>query len=319
MSAMKKKTLHKFLYLSIAAAIVTILLKFYAYSITGSMGLLSDALESFVNLFAAVFALIMLNISLKPADKEHEFGHSKAEYFSSAAEGALILVAAFFIIWSALPRLINPQPLENIQIGLLSSLAASLVNLAVGLVLVRNGKKRKSLLLEADGKHLLTDVWTSAGVIVAIVVVKLTGWLIVDPLIAILVAVNIIYTGYKLISRSASGLMDASIPEEDLEKITAYLDSLKGQQIEYHSLLTRIAGRRKFITLHVLVPGKWTVKQAHDHADDIEKTIVSMFDEPVTVQTHLEPVEDPASMNDIGIDRQDIEGVGEEGSGGDEL
>lgn len=304
---MKQNPLRTFMYLSIAAAIVTILLKFYAYFVTGSMGFLSDALESFVNLFAAVFALVMLNISLKPADKGHEFGHSKAEYFSSAAEGALILIAAFTIIWSAVPRLINPQPIENINTGLLFSLLASLVNLAVGLTLVRNGKKRNSLLLEADGKHLMTDVWTSVGVIVAIVIVKFTGWLIVDPIIAILVAVNIIYTGYKLISRSASGLMDATLPEEDLEKITTYLDSLKEQQIEYHSLLTRAAGRRKFITLHVLVPGKWTVKQAHDYADDIEETIVNMFDEPVTVQTHLEPVEDPASMKDIGIDRQEID------------
>ncbi|WP_298651424.1 cation diffusion facilitator family transporter [uncultured Proteiniphilum sp.] len=304
---MKQNPLRKFIYLSIAAAIVTILLKFYAYFVTGSMGFLSDALESFVNLFAAIFALVMFNISQKPADKEHEFGHSKAEYFSSAAEGALILIAAFTIIWSAVPRFVDPRPIENINTGLFFSLLASLVNLAVGLTLIHNGKKRNSLLLEADGKHLMTDVYTSAGVIVAIVLVKFTGWLIVDPIIAILVALNIIYTGYRLITRSASGLMDATLPEEDLEKITVYLDSLKDQRIEYHSLLTRAAGRRKFITLHVLVPGKWTVKQAHDHADDIEETIVNMFDEPVTVQTHLEPVEDPASMKDIGIDRQEVD------------
>lgn len=304
---MKGNPLRKFMYLSIAAAVVTILLKFYAYFVTGSMGLLSDALESFVNLFAAIFALVMLNISQKPADEGHEFGHSKAEYFSSAAEGALILIAAFTIICSAVPRLIDPRPIENIQTGLLFSLLASLVNLVVGVILVRNGKKRSSLLLEADGKHLMTDVWTSAGVIVAIVIVKFTGWLIFDPIIAMLVALNIIYTGYKLITRSASGLMDATIPAEDLKKITDYLDSLKEQQIVYHSLLTRVAGRRKFIALHVLVPGKWTVKQAHDHADEIEETIVNMFDEPVTVQTHLEPVEDPASMKDIGIDRQEID------------
>ncbi len=305
--AMKKSPLRRFISLSIAAAIVTILLKFYAYSVTGSMGFLSDALESFVNLFAAIFALVMLNISQKPADKEHEFGHSKAEYFSSAAEGALILIAAFTIIWSAVPRLIDPRPIENINTGLLFSLLASLVNLAVGMTLVRNGKKRRSLLLEADGKHLMADVWTSAGVIVAIVIVKFTGWLIVDPIIAILVALHIIYTGYRLISRSASGLMDASIPDEDLEKITNYLDSLNDQKIEYHSLLTRVAGRRKFIAMHILVPGKWTVKEAHDYADEIEETIVNMFDEPVTVHTHLEPVEDPASMKDIGIDRQEID------------
>lgn len=304
---MTQNPLRKFIYLSIAAAIVTILLKFYAYYVTGSMGFLSDALESFVNLFAAIFALVMFNISMKPADKEHEFGHSKAEYFSSAAEGALILIAAFTIIWSAVPRLIDPRPIENINTGLLFSLLASLVNLGVGLTLIHQGKKRNSLLLEADGKHLMADVWTSIGVIVAIMVVRFTGWLIVDPIIAIIVALNIVFTGYRLIMRSASGLMDASLPKEDMDKITAYLDSLKDQQIEYHSLLTRAAGRRKFIAFHMLVPGKWTVQEAHDHADEIEETIINMFDEPVTIHTHLEPVEDPASMRDVGIDRQEID------------
>lgn len=291
------------MYLSIAAAIVTILLKYYAYHVTGSMGLLSDALESFVNLFAAVFGLIMLTISQKPADEEHMFGHGKAEYFSSAIEGAFILVAAFTIIWSAIPRILNPTPLENINTGLLFSLLASLVNLAVGLTLIHNGKKRKSILLEADGRHLMTDVYTTAGVIAGILLVMITGWQIIDPIIAILVALNIIYTGYKLISRSASGLMDATIPEEDLQKITLYLDTLQKQQIEYHSLLTRVAGQRKFISLHLLIPGDWTVKKGHDCADDIEETINHLFEEPVTVSTHIEPVEDPASMRDIGIDR----------------
>lgn len=307
MAAIKVNSLRRFIYLSIAAAIVTILLKFYAYFVTGSMGLLSDALESFVNLFAAIFALIMFNVSQKPADKEHEFGHSKAEYFSSAAEGALILVAAFSIIWTTVPRLINPQPIENINTGLLFSLLATVINLVVGLILIHTGKKTNSLLLEADGKHLMTDVLTSGGVIVAILIVKFTGWTIVDPIIAILVALNVIYAGYRLIVRSASGLMDACLPEEDMSKITAYLDSLKDKKIEYHSLQTRAAGQRKFVSLHVLVPGKWTVKQAHDYADEIEEVIVNMFIEPVTVHTHLEPVEDPASMIDIGLDRQGID------------
>lgn len=301
-----KSSLQKFIYLSIAAAIVTILLKFYAYYITGSMGFLSDALESFVNLFAAIFALIMLNLSQRPADDGHKFGHGKAEYFSSAVEGALILIAALSIIWSAIPRIIEPKSLENINTGLLFSLLATLVNLVVGLTLIHYGKKRKSLILEADGRHLMTDVWTSFGVIAGIITVKFTGWLIIDPIIAILVALNIIYTGYKLISRSASGLMDATISSEDLEKITNYLDSLKTNEIDYHSLLTRVSGQRKFISMHILVPGKWTVKQGHDYADKVEETIVNMFDEPVTVTTHIEPVEDPVSMKDIGIDRQKI-------------
>lgn len=299
----KNNTLQKFMYLSIAAAIVTIVLKSYAYHITSSVGFLSDALESFVNLFAAIFALIMLNLSQRPADKEHMYGHSKAEYFSSAAEGALILIAAFSIISQAIPRLFNPVPLENVNIGLLFSLLASFVNLSVGLILINNGKKRKSLILEADGRHLLTDVLTSVGVIAGIIIVKFTGWLIVDPIIAILVALNIIFTGYRLIIRSASGLMDVTIPDEDMIKITLYLDSLKTRQIEYHSLMTRTAGQRKFVFFHLLVPGNWTVKQGHDFADEIEEHIINMFNQPVTVDTHLEPVEDPASMNDIGLDR----------------
>ncbi len=231
------------------------------------------------------------------------YGHSKAEYFSSATEGALILIAAFSIIRTAIPRIMVPAPLENINTGLLFSLLASVVNLVVGLTLIMNGKKRKSLVLEADGRHLMTDVWTSVGVIAGIMMVKFTGWLILDPIIAILVALNIIYTGYKLISRSASGLMDATIPAEDLEKVTHYLDSLKVNEIEYHSLLTRVAGQRKFISMHLLVPGEWSVKQGHDWADNVEETIIGLFDEPVTVSTHIEPVDDPASVKDIGIDR----------------
>ncbi|HQG68290.1 MAG TPA: cation diffusion facilitator family transporter [Paludibacteraceae bacterium] len=292
------------MYLSIAAAVVTILLKFTAYRVTGSIGFFSDALESIVNLLAAVFGLIMLHVSEKPADEGHEFGHSKAEYFSSAIEGSLILLAAFSIIWSAVPRLIHPIALENINIGLLFSVGASLVNLAVGQMLIRNGKKSKSLLVEADGKHLMTDVWTSAGVIAGILLVKFTGILILDPIIAILVALNIVYTGYRLISRSTNGLMDASISETEIDQVKKYLDSLKEKDITYHSLMTRQAGQRKFISFHLLVPGAWTVQQGHENADIIEETIEDMFDEPVTVTSHIEPVEDPASLKDIGIDRK---------------
>ena len=301
---MKRTSLKKFLYLSIAAAVVTIGLKFYAYYLTGSMGLFSDALESFVNLFAAIIALIMLHISERPADEKHAFGHTKAEYFSSAIEGGLIVVAAFSIIWSAVPRLLSPQPLENVSIGLLMSLSASLINLGVAWVLIKNGKKYNSLVLEADGKHLMTDVFTSVGVLAAIVLVKFTGWLILDPIIAIAVALNIIWTGYVLLKRSASGLLDAAIADDEQKKITDYLETLSSKQIEYHSLMTRQAGQRKFISMHLLVPGAWTVQQGHDHCEEVEKNIESMFDTPVTVSTHLEPVEDPCSMNDIGIERK---------------
>ncbi len=301
---MKEESLKKFIYLSIAAALVTIALKFYAFFVTGSMGFFSDALESFVNLFAAIIALIMLNLSVKPADKEHEYGHSKAEYFSSAIEGALIVLAAFSILWSAVPRLFEPKPLTNIGRGLLFSVAALLVNLAVSLVLIHTGKRKHSLVLEADGKHLMTDVWTSVGVFAGILVVRFTGIYIFDPIIAIAVAINIIYTGYQLISRSASGLMDASISDEAVKRITAYLDSLKEQHVEYHSLMTRQAGQRMFISVHLLVPGWWTVKKGHDYADFIEQSIENMFEEPVNVSTHIEPLDDPTSMNDIGIYRK---------------
>lgn len=304
---MKKDSLKKYAYLSIAAALITIGLKFYAYFYTGSMGLFSDALESCVNLLAAVVALIMIHISEKPADEGHEFGHTKAEYFSSAIEGGLILVAAFSIIWSAAPRLLAPQPIENVGLGVLISLSASLVNLGVALVLIKNGKKNNSLLLEADGKHLMTDVWTSVGVITAIFIVKLTGFLILDPIIAIIVALNIVWTGFQLLKRSANGLMDASISESELKIVTDYLNELKTDKIDFHSLMTRQAGQRKFISLHLLVPGEWSVQQGHDYAENIEETIEDMFSEPVTVSTHIEPIEDPASMRDIGIDRKKLE------------
>lgn len=303
---MKKDSLKKFMYLSILAALITIVLKFYAYYMTKSMGLFSDALESFVNLFAAIVALIVIHISEQPADEGHAYGHTKAEYFSSAIEGGLIVVAAFSIIYSAVPRLLHPQPLENVSIGLLVSLGASLINLSVSLVLIRNGKKKHSLVLEADGKHLMTDVFTSVGVIIAILLVKLLGekFIILDPIIAILVALNIIWTGFVLLRRSANGLMDAAIPEEEQKKISDYLDTFKSKQIAYHSLMTRQAGQRKFISMHLLVPGAWSVKKGHDFCEEIEEHIESMFNVPVTVSTHLEPVEDPISMNDIGIDRK---------------
>lgn len=301
---MKKKSLKKFAYLSIAAAVITIALKFSAYLYTGSMGLLSDALESCVNLIAAIVALIMIHIAEKPADEGHEFGHTKAEYFSSAIEGGLIMVAAFSIIWSAVPRLFAPQPIENVGLGLAISVSASIVNLGVAIVLLKNAKTHHSLLLEADGKHLMTDVWTSAGVIIAVLLVNLTGLLILDPIIAVLVALNIIWTGFSLLKRSANGLMDASISEGELKMVTNYLDGVSNDEFEYHSLMSRQAGQRKFISLHLLVPGAWSVQKGHDFAEHIEETIEDMFTEPVTVSTHIEPIEDPASMKDIGIDRK---------------
>jgi cation diffusion facilitator family transporter len=302
---MQSKSLKKFIYLSIIAAIATILLKYYAYYLTGSVGLLSDALESCVNLAAAIIALIMLSIAEKPADEGHAFGHSKAEYFSSAIEGGMIFLAAFSIIWSAIPRIIHPQPLENVGIGLLITVAASAINLGVAMVLLKNGRKNHSIALEADGKHLMTDVYTSIGVLIGIGLVKVSGWLILDGIVAIGVALNILWAGYQLMRRSASGLLDSALPETELSLIVAALEPYRSNNIEYHSLLTRQAGRRKFIEFHVLVPGEWSIQEGHDFVEKIEKTIRELFDVPVTVFTHLEPIEDPVSMQDIGIDRID--------------
>jgi len=302
---MQTQSLKKFIYLSIAAAIATILLKFLAYYLTHSVGLLSDALESCVNLAAAVIALIMLSIAEKPADEKHAFGHHKAEYFSSAVEGGMIVLAAFSIIWSAIPRVIHPIPIENVGIGLLISVGASAINMVVALILLKNGRKNNSITLEADGKHLMTDVYTSVGVLIGIGLVKLTGWMVLDGIVAIGVALNILWAGYQLMHRSAMGLLDTSLSEAELSKITTVLDSLKSQNLEYHSLLTRQAGQRKFIELHVLVPGLWTIQVGHNLAEKIEKDIRDLFNVPVTVFTHLEPIEDPVSMHDIGIDRHE--------------
>ncbi len=300
---MQTKSLKKFVYLAIAAAVATITLKMLAYFLTGSVGLFSDALESVVNLIAAVIALFMITLAEKPADKEHAYGHHKAEYFSSAIEGGLIVLAAFSIIWSAVPRILHPQPIENVGIGLLVAIGASAINLAVGLVLIKNGRKNYSITLEADGKHLMTDVYTSIGVLIGIGMVHFTGLLILDGLIAVAVAINILWTGYQLMRRSAHGLLDSALPESELLKITTILDLYKEQKLEYHSLMTRQAGQRKFVSLHILLPGKLTIQEGHDMVEKIERNIRDLFDAPVTVFTHLEPVEDPVSMQDIGIDR----------------
>lgn len=300
---MQTKSLKKFVYLAIAAAVATIVLKFAAYLLTGSVGLFSDALESCVNLIAAVVALLMIRLAEKPADEEHVFGHYKAEYFSSAIEGGLIVLAAFSIIWSAIPRLIHPQPLENVGVGLLVAIGASGINLVVGMILIKNGRKNHSITLEADGKHLMTDVYTSVGVLLGIGLVKLSGWIILDSIVAIGVALNILWTGYQLMRRSASGLLDTGIPSAEREKIIQILESLKEENLDYHSVMTRQAGQRKFIALHVLMPAQWTIQEGHNKVEKIEKSIRDLFDSPVTVFTHQEPIGDENSFSDIGLDR----------------
>lgn len=300
---MAQKSLKKFVYLSIAVAVATIALKMGAYLMTGSVGLFSDALESCVNLVAALIALMMITIAEKPADEEHAFGHNKAEYFSSAIEGGLIVLAAFSIIWSAIPRIVNPVPLENIEMGLLVAVGASLLNLGAGIILIKQGRKNNSITLEADGKHLMTDVYTSVGVVVGIILVKLTDWVVLDGFVAIGVAINILWTGFQLMRRSAQGLLDTGIPVAERNQIISVLDNYKHQEISWHSLLTRQSGQRKFVSLHVLVPGNWSIQSGHEFAEQIENDIRKIFSSKVTVFTHLEPVEDPVSLLDIGIDR----------------
>ena len=297
-----RPSLTRYAWLSIAAAIATILLKGVAWKLTGSVGLLSDAIESFVNLAGAIMALWMLTLAALPADNDHAHGHGKAEYFSSAFEGFLILLAAVSIAYAAFDRLMNPRPLEAVGIGLLVSVAASAINFATARVLLGVGRKHNSITLEADAHHLMTDVWTSVGVIGGVVLVWITGALWLDPVIAMLVAANIVWTGWQLMRRSAAGLMDISLPAERLQDIEALLDGYRTQGMDFHALRTRQAGSRTFITLHVLVPGQLTVREGHDWAERIEADIRGALPH-AHVTTHLEPIEDPVSMIDKELDR----------------
>ena len=295
--------LTRFAWLSIAAAVLTIGLKAGAYWVTGSVGLLSDAVESIVNLVGAVIALIMLTIAARPADEEHAYGHSKAEYFSSGIEGTLILIAALSIAITGIQRLIHPQPLEQIGIGLLVSTAASAVNLVVGLIMIRIGKHRGSITLEANGKHLMTDVWTSVGVILGVGLVALTGWVRLDPILALLVAVNITWSGFQIVRKSALGLMDTALPPEDQETIQDVLYGFReSNEVQFHALRTRQAGVRGFVSFHVLVPGEWTVQRGHDLVEEIDLELRRALPY-ITVFTHLESLTDPASWEDTTLDR----------------
>jgi cation diffusion facilitator family transporter len=299
-----KANLTRFAWLSIGAAVLTIALKATAYWLTGSIGLLSDALEALVNLVAATMALSMLIVAARPADEIHAFGYSKAEYFSSGLEGALILIAAATIIWTALPRLFTPQPLEQLGIGLTVSVLASAVNFYVARILMSAGKEYRSITLEADANHLMADVWTSAGVVLGVGIVALTGWLRLDPLIALIVAANILRTGWQLLSRSIRGLLDAALPVAEQEAIKQVLNRYESQGIQHHALRTRQAGTRSFISLHVLVPGDWTVQRGHDLLEHLERDIRATVP-GAQLFTHLEPQGDPAAWEDIALDRED--------------
>ncbi len=296
--------------ISILAAVLTIGLKFGAYLLTGSVGLFSDAAESVVNLVAAVAALWALAVALRPPDEEHAFGHNKAEYFSSGLESALIIIAAVWIGATAWDRLMDPQPLENVGIGLSVTLVAAALNGGVALTLMRAGRRLRSITLRADAQHLLTDVWTSVGVVAGIVMVQLTGWLVLDPLIALIVAANIVWTGVRLLRDTAQGLLDRALPPEELKEISRVLSRYEERDIRFHALRTRAAGQRRFVSMHVLVPGKWTVQRGHDLSERLEDDLAKALQGNTTFFIHIEPSEDPASFADQSLDRESLDSPG---------
>lgn len=289
-------------WLSIWAAVVTIALKIAAWRLTGSVGLLSDAAESVVNLVAAVIALWALTLAARPPDERHAYGYTKAEYFSSGVEGFLIIAAACGICVAAWGRLRHPQPLTDAWVGVAVSVVASAINGGVAVVLLRAARRLHSITLRADGYHLLTDVWTSAGVIAGIVLVALTGWLRLDPLIALAVAVNIVWTGWRLVRETGTGLLDAGLPEDERKLVTDALARFQEKGVLFHALRTRVAGTRRFVSMHVLVPGDWTVQRGHDLCEAIESEVRGVLPQ-TTVFTHLEPREDPVSWDDRKLDR----------------
>ena len=301
---MQSPSLTRYAWLSIAAALATMALKGVAYLLTGSVGLLSDALESLVNLAGALMALAMLSVAARPPDEDHAYGHGKAEYFSAGAEGALIVIAAISIAVAAVDRLMHPRPLERVGLGLAVSVVAALLNLGVALVLMRAAKANRSATLQASAHHLLTDVWTTGGVLVGVGAVAVTGWLPLDPIVAIAVAANIVWAGGRILRDSVAGLMDAALPAGEQRVIQQLLDRYAGQGIEYHALRTRRAGAHRFVSVHVLVPPDWTVQRGHDLLEQIEADIRRALP-PVTVLTHLEPVGDPAAMADQDLHRAD--------------
>ncbi len=300
---MQDRSLTRFAWLSVAAALATMALKTWAWHLTGSVGLLSDALESLVNLGGALMALMMLWLAAQPPDAEHEYGHGKAEYFASGFEGLLVFLAGGLILVAAVPRLWNPQPLEQLGVGLAISALASVINFAAARVLLAAGRRHHSVTLEADAQHLLTDVWTSAGVIVGVALVALTGWLILDPILAVAVALHILWIGWKLARESASGLMDAALPDSERRVLEKVLEPYRSQGIGFHALRTRRAAARRFVSFHVLVPGLWTVQRGHDLLEEIEAAIMRELPNAI-VFTHLEPIEDAASYADMGLDRE---------------
>lgn len=289
--------LAKFAWMSIVVSVVVFGMKMAAWWATGSVGLLSDALESTVNIVAAVVALFALRTAMKPADKLHHFGRGKAEYFSASIEGFMILLAALIIVYTAVERIITPRELEQIGWGLTISTVAALINGGAALILLRAGKLHRSPVLVADGKHLMTDVWTSAGVIVGVGLVVVTGWNRLDGIVALAVGLNIIVTGVNLLRSSTAGLMDKALSDEDHLKIVKVLTKYESDEVKFHELQTREAGRQRFVSMHVLVPGAWTIQKGHDLSEELEADIIAELPNTL-VTTHVEPLEDERSWAD---------------------
>jgi len=297
-----RRFLRGYAWLSIAAALGTMALKTVAYLLTGSVGLLSDAIESIVNLIGAVMALWMLTVAAREADDEHAYGHSKAEYFSSGVEGTLILLAALSIGVEAVRRFVRPHPIEDLGVGLAVSTAALVLNLVVSRVLLRAGRRFDSITLVANSHHLLTDVWTSVGVIAALGAVFFTGWQQFDPVIALAVAANIVVTGVRILKQSISGLMDTALPAGERQIVRDVLERHTAGGVQYHALRSRQSGARKFVSVHVLVPGDWSVHRGHQLLETIEQDVREALP-GVSVFTHLESLEDPSSWDDQSLDR----------------
>jgi cation diffusion facilitator family transporter len=297
------RALERYLWLSVAAGLATLALKTLAWHVTDSVGFLSDALESFVNIAAALLGLSMLRLAEVPPDARHPFGRFKAEYFASGAEGALIVLAAVSIAFAAVPRLVEPKPIDLPVLGIAFSAAATAINLGVALVLLSAGRRLRSIALEADGHHLMTDVWTSIGVVVGVGLVAATGWLILDPLVALGVAAHIVWTGFVLMRRSFVGLLDAAIPAEELAEIEKLFAECRPRYgVEFHALRTRQSGARRFVSFHLLVPDAWPVERAHRLSEEIEERIRSVVPQAITF-VHLEPISQPASYDDIKLER----------------
>ena len=297
MSTARVRSPTDYAWLSVLTSVTTIALKFAAWWVTDSVGLLSDAIESLVNLAAALVALWTLHYISTGADEDHNFGHEKAEYFSSGIEGGLIFVAAISIVVSAVPRLINPEPLGPLGLGIALSVLAAGANALCAWFLLKGARAHRSITLEADAHHLLADVWTTVGVIVAVLLVPVTGWWRLDPIVAVVVALQILWTGWRLIKRSYDGLMDRAIPDDERAVIVRVLETLRHEGCDYHALRTRQAGRKHFVDVHILVPGAMSVQAGHDLVERIEKEI-SRQAPYVEVLTHLEPLEDPKSWDD---------------------